>query len=406
MDDLRPLGRKKQPGKLLKILRVNRYSFLILLLFFIMFFFWGRSSSAPEVFNYVLGKGFPLQTENDRVNVLLLGIAGGKHDGPNLTDTIIVASYDTKSHNVVLISLPRDLWVEQHKSKINALYAFGLEKGDGLGPDQKAVGEILGISIPYSIRIDFSGFEKAVDLVEGIDVDVPKSFDDYMYPVVGKEADMCGFEEKDMTLDDNKSKELGVSPGAYKALVDADGKVATVSADPKGIVYTDDQVGKFFPCRYEHLKFKKGTTHLDGEAALKFVRSRHGSNGEGTDFARSRRQQLVLQSFRSKILSLETLTDFGKIIDLIKTFGSSVETNIPQKDYIEFAKLARKIEGMQSFVIDGSGSNPLLVTPPAADYGGAWVLVPAGGGYTKIHQFVTASFAASASPSATPIKKP
>lgn len=397
---------KKQSGNLGKFLQKNKFLFLILAVVFIVFLLWGRSSSAPRVFNYVLGKGSSLEIENDRVNVLLLGIAGGNHDGPNLTDTIMVASYDLKLHKVALISLPRDLWVSQEKSKVNALYAHGLEKGNGLGLARQSIGEILGITIPYAVRVDFNGFVKAVDLVEGIDVDVAKPFDDYVYPIAGKEREMCGYEEKEVELDEGRGKALQLTPGKYWALLDASGKIATASADLKSITYTDEQVIKFFPCRFDHLSFKKGLNHFDGETALKFVRSRHGNNGEGSDFARSRRQQLVLQAFRAKVLSLDTLTDLSKIVDLVKTFGASVETNISQGEYLEFAKMAREVEGTQSFIVDGTGENPLLVTPSAADYGGAWVLVPAGGDYGRIHQFVTASFAASASESATVTKTP
>ena len=73
-----------------------------------------------------------------------------------------------------------------------------------------------------------------------------------------------------------KAKELNLSPGKVKALVDKEGKIATASAT--AIVYSDNQVFKLFPCRFEHLSFQKGLTHMDGETALKFVRSRHGTN--------------------------------------------------------------------------------------------------------------------------------
>lgn len=54
-----------------------------------------------------------LKGEGDgRVNVLLLGIGGPNHDGGDLTDTMILASIDPVNHGVVLLSIPRDLWVK------------------------------------------------------------------------------------------------------------------------------------------------------------------------------------------------------------------------------------------------------------------------------------------------------
>ena len=56
---------------------------------------------------------------------------------------------------------------------------------------------------------------------------------------------------------------------------------------------------------------------MDGDTALKFVRSRHGSNGEGSDFARAARQQKVIAAFKSKVLSFGTLINPKNIIESI-----------------------------------------------------------------------------------------
>ena len=72
---------------------------------------------------------------------------------------------------------------------------------------------------------------------------------------------------------------------------------------------------------------------------------------------------------------------------LIKTFGASIETNIPPAMYPEFIKIVKQSEVTKSFVIDTSGENPLLVAPPAGDYG-AWVLIPPDNDFTKIQQNV------------------
>lgn len=358
------------------------------LLVIIVIAVWMMSSSSA-VFNYVFGQDTALKKENGRVNVLLLGIAGGNHDGPNLTDTIIVSSYDINLHQVALISVPRDLWIDKNQAKVNTLYALGLEKGDGLGFAKKEIGAILGLDIPYAVRMDFSGFEKAIDVVGGVDVNVAKSFDDYAYPLEGHEDDLCGYQEKEVDINDEQSKSLGIPVGKQKALIDPSGKIATVSASlNEGLNYSDMDVLKYFSCRYEYLSFQEGLTRMDGIIALKFIRSRHSLGPEGSDFARSRRQQLVLQAFKEKALSLNTLVDLKKVVDLVKTFGASIDSDIPQSQYLDFIKLAKQLQGTKNVVIDESGDSPLLITPRAQDYGGAWVLIPPNNDFSKIRDFV------------------
>lgn len=321
--------------------------------------------STTSVVTFVFGPGATLQKDEGRVNVLLLGMAGGKHDGATLTDTIIVTSYNPKNHQLDLIAIPRDLWVEKHQAKVNTFYQTGLAYDKGLEFARNEIGQVLGIKIPYAVRVDFSGFTKSIDLAGGIYVKVEKSFEDYLYPIDGKEKDLCGYSETELEVDADQSRQLKRS----------EGQIATDSAKLE------------FPCRYEHISFEQGLIYMYGETALKFSRSRNGTNNEGTDFARSRRQQLVLQAYKDKVLSLETLFDPRKAVELIKTFGDSVETDIPQAKYLEFAALLRSIDKVHSFVLDTGGDNPLLLTPPPENYG-TWVVIPQDNDFSKIHQFV------------------
>jgi polyisoprenyl-teichoic acid--peptidoglycan teichoic acid transferase len=348
----------------------------IVVAFLIILFLWIKLSSS-SVFNFVFGSGSGLEHNDGRVNVLLLGIGGPNHEGPNLTDTIMVASYDIKTKRADLISLPRDLWVEEQKLKVNGLYQRGLSQGgNGLGFVEQQIGKLVGLEIPYAVRIDFNGFIKAVDLVDGLDLTIEKTFDDPEYPITGKENDLCGWTEEQIEVDESKSKELNIPQGKQKIFTKSGQPVATESAQLD------------LGCRYETLHFTKGPTHMNGETALKFVRSRHGNNGEGSDFARSRRQQLVIESFRSKILSLDTLTDFQKMVGLVRTLGESVSTDIPQTQYLEFANMVKQVEKTTTHVIDFNPNNNLLINPPTKDYGGAWVLIPPNNDFDPIHKYV------------------
>lgn len=352
----------------------------------IAFFLITRSGTTSYV-SYIFS-GTSLKSTDGRVNVLLLGTAGGTHDGPNLTDTIMVVSYNLKTDQVYLVSIPRDLWLPSLQSKANAVYQIGLSQNNGLGFSKTVMGNILGLPIHYALRIDFRGFADAVDTLGGLDVSIDKTFDDYNYPIAGKENDLCGFEEKEMEITEEQARELNIEPGKKKFFIAPDGKIATDSAQ-------EDIGAKYFTCRYEHLRFDKGPTLLDGDTALKFVRSRHGTNGEGSDFARSKRQEKVLEAIKDKMLSFETLTSPAKISELLKTFGRSIDTDISVKDAAQFYKLFSKIGKMQSFVLDDSpkvnlpnGKKSLLFHPPREAYGGAYVLVSLDDDFSIIQGYV------------------
>lgn len=360
--------------------------FIIAVLIGLVIFIKSLSGSTSVVSHFFSGNN--LKSADDRVNILLLGIAGGTHDGASLTDTIMVASYNVKTNQVYLISLPRDLWLPELRSKANATYQIGLSSKNGLGLAKTVMGNVLGIPIHYALRVDFRGFVQAVDALGGIDVEVEKSFDDYLYPIQDKENDLCGYEEKEIDFTVEEAKQLNIEKGKQKVFIAPDGKIATDAAqEDKGI--------KYFSCRYEHISFQKGPMHMDGTLALKYTRSRHGTNGEGSDFARSARQEKVIQGIREKILSAETLFNPAKIADLIKVLGQSIDTDVSPKEAIEFYNLSKKLEKTYSFTIDDSrksnlpdNRNSLLIHPPAQDYGGAYVLISGDDDFSIVQGYV------------------
>lgn len=383
MENFRPLrlgkAQKGNPSKTKKAKNIFKKLIPLLLvagiLISIAFFLITRSGTSSYV-SYIFS-GTSLHSSDDRVNVLLLGIAGETHDGTNLTDTIMVASYNLKTNEITLFSIPRDLWLPELQSKANAAYEIGLSQNNGLGLAKTVMGNILGIPIHYSLRVDFRGFVKAIDAVDGIEVAVENPFDDYLYPIQGKENDLCGNSEKEMDFNEEEAKKLNIDPGKRKVLITAEGAIATDSAQ-------EDKGVKYFGCRYDHISFDKGEVKMSGAVALAFVRSRHGTNGEGSDFARSKRQQKVIEAVRNKILSLETLANPQKVTDLVKTLGKSIDTDISIKEAVEFYKLSKKLSKIHNFVIDDS----LLMHPPASDYGGAYVLVSQDDDFSLVQGYV------------------
>lgn len=285
-----------------------------------------------------------LNDTDGRINVLLLGSDKRKanKDSYELTDTILVASIGVVEGNITMISLPRDLWVDFNhyegytaRGKINSVYANG-----GAESLSTVIETVLGLPIHYYAVINFEIFKEAIDTVGGIEVDVENAFTDKSYPVPGKEA------------------------------------------DPN------------FEARYETLVFKAGPQVMDGDTALKYVRSRMGDNNEGTDFARSRRQQKVIAAIKNKALSFETLIDVNKLTELYNTYSKNIDTNIDLKAANGFYFLAQNIDfqNMKSIVLDdrsAANEGGLLYHPEDNSlYGGQYVLIPKSGDFNQLHAYV------------------
>lgn len=326
-------------------------------------------SYIPVLWQLLFDKEIALEKvdeKRERVNILLLGIGGGNHDGPLLTDTIIYTSVDPKTNKVTLISLPRDLWIPELKAKINTAYAYGEARekgGGGIKLTRAVVEKVLSQPVDYVLRVDFNGFVQAVDMLGGIEVDVARGFDDYEYPVSGKETDTCGYEGEEFEKRATESSQL-----------------------------------EAFPCRYEHLHFEAGKQIIDGQTALRYVRSRHAIGPEGSDFARSQRQEKVISAFRDKVFSLGTFLNPIKLVNLANVFEGSIDTDIKQEEYDDFIKLAQKMENaeLKSVVLDAGDASQdragLLDFPkPRAEFKGQWVIIPrlGSGNFSEIQKHVS-----------------
>jgi len=290
-----------------------------------------------------------LDSSNNRTNILILGVGGESHTGIDLTDTIIFASVDKTSADTVMLSLPRDIWIESLKTKINAAYHYGEEKtpGGGFILTKDAVNQVLGQPIHYAVLVDFEGFVKFIDLVDGIDIRVDRAFDDYQYPLPGKELDEC-------------------------------------NGDPE------------YKCRYEHLHFVSGQQHMNGETALKFVRSRNAQGEEGTDFSRSQRQQKVIKALAQKVFSYKVLINPGKIMELKKNFGDHVkfDTKFNEEHITAFLSLFLRFiknkNEIRTISLDyGDPDNPGFLINPLQHESNQWVLLPRTNDWQEIQKYVT-----------------
>lgn len=318
---------------------------LIFLLLFLAPLFKYVPQTVSLANDFLFGSEKVLRSQDGRTNILILGLGGPKNEPSGLTDTIIFFSVDRGSGSSLLLSLPRDIWVPQMLAKLNTAYYYG-NRAEGAGMEwaKDFVSQILGQPVHYTFVISFDGFVKIIDLLGGIEVDVERPFVDAQYPVPGKEDDLC-------------------------------------EGDPKTF------------CRYETVSFEKGKQHFDGQRALKFARSRHAEGEEGTDFARSARQQKVILALKERVLSPAFLLNPRKIGQMIDFTTASLETDMPKSHLGQLPRLLlgldRRKVGSEVIPETGKDRPGLLANPPISEeYDNQWVLVPRTGGWEETREWV------------------
>lgn len=120
---------------------------------------------------------------NERVTILLMGLDyrdWESGDGPPRTDSMMLATIDPISETAGMLSIPRDLWVEiggYGHGRINTAYFLGeRDRLPGGGPELavSTVENFLGVPIQYYVQIDFTAFERMVDELGGVEINVPE----------------------------------------------------------------------------------------------------------------------------------------------------------------------------------------------------------------------------------------
>lgn len=282
-----------------------------------------------------------LKSYNNHVNILFLGIAGADHEGPNLSDSIIVFSYDLKINRLITISIPRDIWSEALRDKINSAYAYGeaKKKDAGFILAKAEVETIIGQPVHYAAAVNFDQFEELIDFLGGIEVNVEKSFIDKKFPIYGKENDPC-------------------------------------ANDPE------------YKCRYKTIYFAKGLTLMDGQTALNFVRSRYAEGAEGTDFAREKRQQKVIEAVKNKLIDFAKKNNLDQYKKLYVLMDKLTKRDINNQQLAIILKNAhfKKNFKQEKIVL----SEDFFINPSANldYYDGLWVLIPIDNNIGIVHKYI------------------
>lgn len=277
--------------------------------------------------------------KNDRINILLLGMGGEGHDGAYLTDTILLASIQPSTGNIALISIPRDLAGPINNSsvweKINHINAYAEVNHPGTEGKvtAKKISDLLQIPIPYYVLVDFSGFIDIINEVGGITVNVKNSFDDYKYPIKGEEKNSDYYS------------------------------------------------------RFEHLHINAGKQKMNGELALKYARSRHALGAEGSDFARAKRQQIILEAVKEKLLSKQTLLNPIVLRKLIAKLNNNVSTNLKAWEMLKVWEMIKHTthDNIINKVLNDAPNNYLVAS---TGQNGAFLLVPKTGNFSEIRKMI------------------
>lgn len=233
--------------------------------------------------------------EEAQINVLVMGI--DRRPGEPFvarTDTMLLLSVDTERETASMLSIPRDLWVEIPGigvNRINTAFLNGARGGNPTAGAELAMATVqraLGVPVEHYLLIDFQAVTNLIDSLGGVTVDVPVAIYDPTYP--------------------------------------------------------DMNYG------YDPLTVPAGVQTMDGNTALKYMRTRHGDS----DFGRARRQQQVLMGLRDEALSLGMGSLLLRAPALYRDVSEGIFTDLTLDQLLTIANTASGIpqENIETAVLD------------------------------------------------------
>jgi LCP family protein required for cell wall assembly len=248
------------------------------------------------------------------INIVLLGSDQRPYETSWRTDVVIVVSVNPNLPTVTMWSIPRDTWLyipNWTYQRINLADTHGAAvgyPGGGPGLVKAAIEFNFGIHVDYFARVDFAGLMRVVDTLGGIDILLDCPVED-------------GFPDDPITEDPSVVTQISYpEPGLY---------------------------------------------HIDGKHALWLSRSRKTTS----EFARSRRQHLILRGIWAKANQLGLVT---RLPELWEELTATVQTDLSLDDMLWLASIGLQLDPsrIRSGFIDGS--HLTAWTTPA----GANVLIP------------------------------
>jgi LCP family protein required for cell wall assembly len=194
-----------------------------------------------------------------------------------------------------------------------------------------------------------------------------------------------GPNEEEFGLIKNKIAEITGLAIDYYALIDVTALKELVDIIGGIDVYVENNINDRV---YQHLTLEKGWHHLDGQTVQKYVRTRMDSGG---DFARIKRQQQIIGILKDKILGLNPVWDFPKFLEIYRTIGRNIKTDIGLDKIQYFLGIAELFKDKEFNQIVVDPSSGLLRSSSVWTSGGlAYILVPKAGteNYEEIREYI------------------
>lgn len=215
--------------------------------------------------------------------------------GSNRADTIMLVHTDPKLKKAIILSFPRDLWVNvphHGMDKINAAFEGGIS-GGGADIMARTIHTLTGLTINHTLYVDLAGFEGVVNTLGGVK--------------------MCISAEN----------------------VNTPGYVDTPNPDGTTSPVYNAEVGYIFD-PYTGLNVKPGCQTLDGLQALAYVRARHlRCDAAAPDFYRISRQQQFLRNVINRLLQPSELTKLPtEIGPILRNFTRDPDLKIADLAYL------------------------------------------------------------------------
>ncbi len=119
-----------------------------------------------------------ISEKNDKgktINILFMGIDARDAKSNSRSDTMILASIDSKSNKVAMVSIPRDTHIKNALGRSDKINSVNYLKGPEAACD--TVSKLLSTSVDYYVVTNFVGFEEIVDTLGGVDIDVEADMD-------------------------------------------------------------------------------------------------------------------------------------------------------------------------------------------------------------------------------------
>ncbi len=336
------------------------FGVLIILLAVGGFFGWKILSNTSQIFkgnvfsaiSSAVLPDIPLKMDkNGNTNILLLGTSESdpNHPGAQLTDSIMVVSFNQTTHAAFLLSVPRDLWVKYntpcsigYEGKINAVYECALNGGTSSTAELNAetatadtVGSVMGVDINYVTHLNLAVIQKVVDAVGGIDITIN-------------------------------------------------------SPDPRGILDRNFDWRCHYTCYL--VKYANGPAHLTGADAMWLAQARNDGEGYGLprgNFDREANQRKIIIATKDKASSIGFLANPINTTNLLDALGSNIHTTIDMSEIKSFIDAAKAIPSNNITSIDIVNDGPgILTTGTGPD--GSSIVMPVAGlyDYSAIQDFV------------------